>query len=94
MTNAELAELRGELYGLKLLLFNSISFIAGQFDDPAGYLDEVQRQSVFGIAQGTHSKVRPQHLDLFRAAAAGVVVQAVEGAKEAHLRAAKPPRLQ
>jgi hypothetical protein len=91
MTNAELAELRGEFFGLKAVLFNCLSFIAGRFDEPIAYLDEVQRQSVYGIAQGSHDKVRPQHLQLFRDAAAGIVVQAVEATKEAHLRTARPP---
>ena len=94
MTNAELAELRGELFGLKIVLFNCLSFIAGRFDDPIAYLDEVQRQSVYGIAQGSHDKVRPQHLQPFRAAAAGIVAQAIEATKEAHSRVAQPPTRQ
>jgi hypothetical protein len=94
MTNAELAELRGEIFGVKALLFNVLSFIAGRFDDPMAYLDEIQRQSVFGIAQAGHSGIRPQHLQIFRSAAAGIVAQAVEAAKEAHSRAAQQPTRQ
>jgi hypothetical protein len=92
MTNAELAELRGELFGV--LLFNCLSFIAGRFDDPAAYLDEIQRQSGFGIAQATHGGVHPLHLQAFRNAAAGIIVQAVEAAREAHSRTARPPTRQ
>jgi hypothetical protein len=92
VTNAELAELRGEVFGLKTLLFNCISFIAGQFDDPNSYLDELQTQTVAGIAQGTHDKIRPQNLQIFRASAAGIVVQAIEGTKEVHARVLQPPQ--
>jgi len=94
MTNAELAELRGEIYGLKVLLFSCVSFIAGRFDEPLAYLDELQRQTVLGIAQGTHDKVRPQHLQLFREAAAGIVAQAIERTTAVHSRAAQPPTRQ
>jgi hypothetical protein len=94
MTNAELAELRGEIFGVKMLLFNCLSFIAGRFDDPIAYLDEIQRQSVFGIAQADHSGIRPQHLQAFRNAAVGIVAQAVEAIKETHSRAAQPPTRQ
>jgi hypothetical protein len=94
MTNAELAELRGEIFGVKVLLFNCLSFIAGRFDDPTAYLEEIQQQSVFGIAQADHSGIRPQHLQLFRNAAAGIVAQAVGGIKEVHSRAAQPPTRQ
>jgi hypothetical protein len=94
MTNAELAELRGVLFGLKALLFNCLSFIAGRFDDPITYLDELEQQAIFGIAQGTHSGVRPQHLEIFRNAAAGIVAQAVEAIKATHLQSAQPPTRQ
>jgi hypothetical protein len=94
MTNAEAAELRGELFGVKVLLFNCLSFIAGQTDDPIAHLDEIQRQAIFGIAQAGHSGIRPNHLEPFRHAAAGIVAQAVEGAKEVHRRAAQPPTRQ
>lgn len=94
MTNAEAAELRGELFGLKVLLFNCLSFIAGRLDDPDAYLDELQRQSIYGIAQASHDKVRPQNLQLFRSAAAGIVAQAIEGTKEVYSRAARPPTRQ
>lgn len=94
MTNTELAELRGEIYGLKILLFNCISFIAGQADDPVAHLDQIQEHAVFGIAQAAPSNIRPAHLDGFRAAAAGIVVQAVEAAKEAVSRTEQPPTRQ
>jgi hypothetical protein len=94
VTNAELAELRGEIYGLKVLLFNCLSFIAGRFDNPTEYLDELQKQAIWGIAQAPNDQVRQQHVERFRHAAAGIVAQAVEAAKEAHSRAARPPTRQ
>jgi|HubBroStandDraft_6_1064221.scaffolds.fasta_scaffold1138795_1 hypothetical protein len=94
MTNAELAELRGEIFGLKVLLFNCISFIAGRFDDPLAYLDELQQQSIFGIAQAAPGTIRPQHLQAFRNSAAGIVAQAIDGTKEVHSRAERPPTRQ
>jgi hypothetical protein len=83
VTNAELAELRGEIYGCKILLANCVAFIAGLTDDPSAHLETLQQAVFEGIATATNEHVRPQHLNQFRAAAAGIVLQAVEGAKSA-----------
>jgi hypothetical protein len=84
MTNAELAELRGEIFGCKILLFNCISFIAGQTENPAAHLKTIQTAALEGIVAAKPSTIRPQHLETFHAAAAGIVVQAVESATAAH----------
>jgi hypothetical protein len=42
-------------------------------------------------AKMTPDNIRPAHLDEFRAAAAGIVVQAAEAAKEAVSRTEEPP---
>lgn len=94
MTNAELAELRGEIFGVKVLLFNCLSFIAGRFDDPMAHLAEIQQQAVVGIAQAIPAAIRPQHLQTFHHAAAGVVAQAIEEIRQAHSRVARPPTRQ
>jgi hypothetical protein len=88
------ATIRGELFGVKVLLVNCLTFVAGQTDDPIAHLDEIQRQAIFGIAQAGHSGIRPNYLEPFRHAAAGIVAQAVDGAKEVLRRAAKPPTRQ
>jgi len=94
MANAELAELRGAIFGLKALVFNCLSSIAGRFDDPNAYLDELQQQAVLGIAQSSPTNIRPQHLETFRNAAVGVVLQAIGAVKETHARDARPPTRQ
>jgi hypothetical protein len=91
MTNAELAELRGEIFGLKILLLNCMSFIAGCTDNPDSHLNAIQEQAIAGIAHATHDAVRPQTLRSFQGAAAGLVLQAVEAAKATPQQV--PPRL-
>jgi hypothetical protein len=39
MTNAEIAELRGEIYALKVLLGSCLSFIAALTDDAKSHLE-------------------------------------------------------
>lgn len=94
MTNVEAAELRGEIFGLKILLFNCLSSAAATRANPDDYLDEVEQHAVFGIAQAHHSAVQPGHTQRFRDAAAGIIAQAIEAVREAHLRGAQPPTRQ
>ena len=94
MTNLEVAIFRGEFYGLKTLVINCLSEVAAAKADPAAYLDELQRQSVVGIAQATSKDIRAHHLENFRNAAAGIVAQAIEAVKTTHSRAEKPPTVQ
>jgi hypothetical protein len=94
MTNAELAELRGEMFGVKVILFNCLSFIAGLTDDPVAHLDAIQAQALDGIMRAEHSAVRPQHLRTFQNAAAGIVVQAIEGSKAIHTPVSSPAQRQ
>jgi hypothetical protein len=89
MTNAELAELRGEIYGLKILLFNCLAFIANLTEDPVQHLETIKDETIAGIAHATNEAVKPAHLEKFQGAAAGIVLQAVEAAKAAP---AQPPQ--
>jgi hypothetical protein len=72
MTNAGIAELRGEVYGLKVMLVNAIGFIAALTDDPTDHLQATQNAAIAGIATSTNDKVKATHLRTFRAAAAGL----------------------
>jgi len=94
MTNAEFAELRGEIYGLKILLGNCLGFIAAITDDADAHLQTLQDESIAGIATSTNDKVKAAHLQTFRAAAAGVVLQLVEGAAVAANQVSRPHWLQ
>ena len=94
MTNAEEAEMRGEIYALKILLINCLGFIAAITDDPGSHLQAVQDQSIEGIARSRHGKVKAAYLRNFQDAAAGIVLQAIEGAKVASAQVEKPERLQ
>ena len=84
MTNAELAELRGEIFGVKILLMSCLTQVAGTAPDPVAHLVETQNQAVEGILRSSPSNIRPQHLRIFQDAAAGIVVQAIEAAKVPH----------
>ena len=94
MTNAEVAELRGQIFGLKIMLINCIGFIAAITDDPDVHLDAIQTQTIVGIGTATNDQVKPAHIQAFRAAAAGLVLQVVEGAKVASARAPRPHWMQ
>lgn len=94
MTSSEEAEIRGEIFGLKILLFNFISELAGRGDEPLKYLDALQKQAVQGIVQAKNEAVKPAHMRKFQEAAAGIVVQAVEGAKAVLIPTPPPSRLQ
>lgn len=85
MTPAELAELRGQLFGLEALVANLLSFQAGITDDPISHLEAIQRESLSGIASGRNTDVRPAHLDRYRGAAASVVLRLVALAQTIHI---------
>lgn len=92
MTNGELAELRGELFGLRILLCNLLAFQAGNTSDPVRHLAALKEQSLAGIPEATNAMV-PQYMDQFRAAAAGVVLQAAEAASAGFPQGKPRPKL-
>jgi hypothetical protein len=94
MTNAELAELRGEIVGLKVLLANCLSFIAGQTSDPAAHLAAIRDHAIAGLAEITDARIRQQQLPVFRAAAAGIVLQVVGAGATVVVPGSPRPRLQ
>ena len=94
MTNADIAEMRGELYALKIMLVNCLGFIAALTDDPTSHLDAIQNEAIEGIAGSTNDKVKPAHLRTFHAAAVGIVLQVVEEAKVASQQETKLRSLQ
>jgi hypothetical protein len=94
VTNEELAELRGEIFGVKILLMACLTQVAGTAPDPVAHLDATQKEAVDGILRATPSNIRPQHLRVFQNAAAGIVVQAIEAAKVPHTPTPPPGRLQ
>ena len=77
-----------------ILVSNVVPGIAGSTADPVRYLDELQKQSVEGIARSANANVKPSHFRRFQDAAAGIVVQAVEGAKAVLIPTPPPSRLQ
>jgi hypothetical protein len=82
MTNAEEAELRGEIFGLKILVMNLISRTAGVTEeDRTAFLDALVKQSGAGIVKATNSAVKPAFLNTFHAAAMGIVLQCADAAR-------------
>jgi hypothetical protein len=94
MTNAELADLRGEIFGLKVLLFNVLSAITANSLDPVATIEAIKTQSLVGILDARPSSIRPQHLEVFQNAAAGIVAQAVEALAATYSRSQPPARPQ
>jgi hypothetical protein len=94
MTNADLAELRGEIFGVKILLMSCLTQVAGTAPEPLAHLAETQKQALEGILKASPSNIRPQHLRAFQNAAAGIVVQAIEAAKVPHEQVPPPGQRQ
>jgi hypothetical protein len=94
MTEAQLAELRGEIFGLKIIVVNTLSHIVARATDPIATLDEIQRQSALGIASAAPANIPPAWLELFRNAATACVLQATEVAKLSHEPPPPPVRRQ
>jgi hypothetical protein len=90
MTNAEMADLRGELFGVKILLISCLTQVAGTAPDPLAHLEAAGRAALEGIMKAAPSNIRPQYLRAFQNAAAGIVSQAIEAAKVPH--EPTPPR--
>lgn len=91
MTNAQEAELRGEIFGLKVLVANLLSRAAGFVEeDRPVFFNTLMEQSIPGIAQATNPNVKAAYLDTFQAAALGVVQQLVDAARKAPAQA--PPQ--
>ncbi len=90
MTAKEVAELRGELFGLKILLMNFLATTARMSSDPMPYLDDLAEQSHRGVAAAKPPSIPEHHLRTFQNAAAGIVLQVVEAAKVPHVPT--PPR--
>ena len=90
MTSAELVDLRGEIFGLKILLMSCLTQIAATAPDPVAGLDWMKKEALVGIARASPSNVQTKHLRAFQNAAAGIVTQAVEAAKVPHVPT--PPR--
>jgi hypothetical protein len=84
MTEAELASLRGEIFGLKIIVVTTLSHLVAHAADPIATLDEIERQSAIGIASSTPADISPAYLEVFRNAAAATVLQAAEVAKIRH----------
>jgi hypothetical protein len=93
-TAKDVARIEGEIFGLKTLVANCLSFIAGVTDDPAKHLTTIQQNALAGIAEATNSDVKPQYLRHFQNAAAGVVAQLVDAAKTGIDPKAPRPKLQ
>ena len=94
MTNEELSELRGEIFGVKILLMSCLTQVAGTAPDPIAHLDATQKEAIEGIARAKPSNIRPQHLRAFQNAAAGIVAQAIEAAKVPHTPIPPPEKRQ
>lgn len=94
MTNDELAELRGEIFALKIMLFNALAEGVRHSGDPEAYVNAIEQHASAGIMNATPSNIRPAYLDTFRNAAAGILAQAVAALRETYSRAVRPPTRQ
>ena len=93
MTKKDIARIEGELFGLKVLLMNLVSFQAGQTTNPLGHIAALRDQSVAGIVGATNSAAG-QYQQYFRECAAGFVVEVAEVASVVFDQSAPRPKLQ
>jgi hypothetical protein len=81
MTTNELAEIRGEIQGLKTLVAQCLGFISNLTDDPVLHLNEIQTACLEGIAASTDDRLKEAFQRRRMDAAARIVLQLVEAAK-------------
>lgn len=91
MTRKDVAQLKGELFGLQVLVMQSLCFIAAHTDDPVRHLNGIRDSAVAGISGEPNADVPPRYLEIFQEAAAGLVVQCVAAAQGALAQNGIPP---
>jgi len=81
LTKKDVAQLKGELFGLQVLVMQSLCFIAAHTDDPVRHLNGIRDSAVAGISGEPNMDVPPRYLEIFQEAAADLVVQCVAAAQ-------------
>ena len=86
MTRKDAVQLKGEVFGLQVLVMQSLCFIAAHTDNPVRHLATLRDAAVEGISENPNDDVLPRYLDVFQQAAAGVVMQCIDAAQDALTR--------
>ena len=81
MTRKDVAELKGELFGLQVLVMQSLCFIAAHTENPVRHLNGLRDAAIAGISGEPKTDIPPRHLQVFQQAAADVVLHCVEAAQ-------------
>ena len=84
MTRSDLAEIKGELFSIKALLFAVVDGMAGMSADPVKYLETLQKSLIPKIKEAAPVFVTHPHIETFEKAAIGVLAQVTEAAKAGH----------
>ncbi len=92
MTKKEVAQLKGELFGLQVLVMQSLCFIAAHAEDPVRHLKGIEDSAVEGISGQPQLDILPRYLQAFQQAAAEVVVQCIEAAQSVLADGGQPLR--
>jgi hypothetical protein len=89
-----MAQMKGELFGLQVLVMQSLCFIAAHTEDPVRHLKGIRDTAVAGIAAEPKEDIQPRHLRVFQDAAIDVVLRCVETAQgvmaQDRVRGARP----
>jgi hypothetical protein len=91
MTDYDIAETRGELFALKLIIAPCLKFLAAHYDDPVGFLATLEKNIVDGAKTAAPAYVLAQHQETFVRAATGWAATVIEGARS---KSGPTPRLQ
>jgi hypothetical protein len=81
LTRKDVAQLKGELFGLQVLVMQSLCFIAAHTEDPVRHLNGIRDSAVAGISGELNMDVPPRYLEIFQEAAADLVFQCVAAAQ-------------
>ena len=92
MTSKDAAQLKGELFGLEVLVMQSLCFIAAHTEDPIRHLRWMRDSAVAGISEEPRANILHRHLDVFQQAAADVVMRCVEAAEDVVAKGGVWPR--
>ena len=90
MTKDEVARLRGELFGLQVLVMHCLCFVAANVEHPRRHLQEFRDAAVEGVLQAEAAGISPRYLRQFQNSATSVVCQCMEAAQSVVAQATAP----
>lgn len=81
MSQQDMAQFRGELFGLRILVIHCLSSMAANVDDPLAMLQRLGETVLESLEREPCDGVPPRHIAAFRGTAATVIAQCIEVAQ-------------